>query len=33
MGLETAARQIEEAVERMAAYNQALAAALETLEG
>jgi len=33
MGLETAARPIEEAVERMAACNEALAAALKALEG
>jgi len=32
MGLETVARQIEEAVERMATCNEALAAALKTLE-
>jgi hypothetical protein len=32
-GLETVARQIEEAVERMAACNEALAAALKALEG
>jgi hypothetical protein len=33
MGLETVARQIEEAVERMATCNEALAAALKALEG